>query len=405
MPAFDYSAVDVAGRTVAGVLTAPDEAAAKKALDRRRLMTLSLSRASGASTATTDKTPRLRQKLSSRTLALTTRQLATLITVAPVDEALRTLMLQAERPDVRAVLSGVHAGVVEGQRLSEAMARQGAAFPPLYRATVAAGEASGALGPILERLAEGLERDQQVRGKVITALVYPAVLALVALGVVTALMVFVVPKVVDQFDSMNQTLPLLTRAVIGISDLMRSWGWLILLLLAGGIGGFVAGLRNPAFRLAVDRRVLRLPVVGRLTRDLHGARMARTLSTMIAAGLPVLEGLTITARTVSNRALRASTEMMADAVREGGGLSAAMRRADVFPPILVYMTASGESSGRLEPMMERAADYLEREFSAFIAVMLSFLEPAIIVVMGGVVALIVLSILLPILQINPLAMG
>lgn len=404
MPAFDYSAVDVSGRTVAGVLTAPDEAAAKKALDRRRLMTLSLSRPSGASTPT-DKTPRLRQKLSSRTLALTTRQLATLITVAPVDEALRTLMLQAERPDVRRILSGVHAGVVEGQRLSEAMARQGAAFPPLYRATVAAGEASGALGAILERLAEGLERDQQVRGKVITALVYPAVLALVALGVVTALMVFVVPKVVDQFDSMNQTLPLLTRAVIGVSDLMRHWGWLFLLLLVGGGAGFVAGLRNPGFRLAVDRRVLRLPVVGRLTRDLHGARMARTLSTMIAAGLPVLEGLTITARTVSNRALRASTEMMADAVREGGGLSAAMRRADVFPPILVHMTASGEASGRLEPMMERAADYLEREFSAFTAVMLSFLEPAIIVVMGGVVALIVLSILLPILQINTLAMG
>jgi general secretion pathway protein F len=404
MPAFDYSAVDVSGRTVAGVLTAPDEAAAQKALARRRLMPLSLSRASGAA-ATAERTPRRSRKLSSRTLALTTRQLATLITVAPVDEALRTLMLQAERPDVRAVLSGVHAGVVEGQRLSEAMARQGAAFPPLYRATVAAGEASGALGPILERLAEGLERDQQVRGKVITALVYPAVLALVALGVVTALMVFVVPKVVDQFDSMNQTLPLLTRAVIGVSDLMRNWGWLIALLLAGGIGGFVVGMRNPGFRLAVDRRILRLPVVGRLTRDLHGARMARTLSTMITAGLPVLEGLTITARTVSNRALRAATEMMADAVREGGGLSAAMRRADVFPPILVHMTASGEASGRLEPMMERAADYLEREFSAFTAVMLSFLEPAIIVVMGGVVALIVLSILLPILQINTLAIG
>ncbi len=404
MPAFDYSAVDVSGRTVAGVLTAPDEAAAKTALVRRRLMPLSLSRASGAA-VTTDKGSRRSRKLSSRTLALTTRQLATLITVAPVDEALRTLMLQAERPDVRAVLSGVLAGVVEGQRLSEAMARQGAAFPPLYRATVAAGEASGALGPILERLAEGLERDQQVRGKVITALVYPAVLALVALGVVTALMVFVVPKVVDQFDSMNQTLPLLTRVVIGVSDLMRNWGWLIALLLAGGVGGFIVGMRNPGFRLAVDRRVLRLPVVGRLTRDLHGARMARTLSTMIAAGLPVLEGLTITSRTVSNRALRASTEMMADAVREGGGLSAAMRRADVFPPILVHMTASGEASGRLEPMMERAADYLEREFSAFTAVMLSFLEPAIIVVMGGVVALIVLSILLPILQINTLAMG
>jgi general secretion pathway protein F len=151
--------------------------------------------------------------------------------------------------------------------------------------------------------------------------------------------------------------------------------------------------------------MLKLPIVGRLSRDLHGATMARTLSTMIASGLPVLEGLTITARTVSNRRLRLATETMADAVREGGGLSAAMRRADVFPPILVYMTASGESSGRLEPMLDRAADYLDREFATFTAVMLSLLEPAIIVVMGGVVALIVLSILLPILQINTLAMG
>jgi general secretion pathway protein F len=218
-------------------------------------------------------------------------------------------------------------------------------------------------------------------------------------------MVFVVPKVVDQFDSMNQTLPLLTRLVIGLSDLMRNWGWLVVLILAGLIAAGAAALRNPAIRLQFDRWRLRAPLIGRLTRDLHGAKIARTLSTMIAAGLPVLEGLTITARTVSNRALRQATESMAEAVREGGGLSAAMRRADVFPPILVYMTASGESSGRLEPMLERAADYLEREFAAFTAVMLSLLEPAVIVVMGGVVALIVLSILLPILQINTLAMG
>jgi lysophospholipid acyltransferase (LPLAT)-like uncharacterized protein len=168
---------------------------------------------------------------------------------------------------------------------------------------------------------------------------------------------------------------------------------------------FIGMSCNPAIRLNVDTTLLRLPLIGRLTRDLHGARMARTLSTMIAAGLPVLEGLTITARTVSNRRLRQATETMADAVREGGGLSAAMRRADVFPPILVTMTASGEAGGRLEPMLERAADYLEREFSTFTAVMLSLIEPAIIVVMGGVVAVIILSILLPILQINTLAMG
>jgi len=405
MAAFDYVAVDAAGRTVSGAVTASDEAAARGWLTKRRLMPLELTPARIAARAERTNGSGRGDRLNAKTLALTTRQLATLISVSPIEEALRTLALQADRPVVRRVLEGVHAGVMEGRRLSDAMALQGQAFPPLYRAMVSAGEQSGALQPILERLADGLERDQQVRGKVITAVVYPSVLAVVALGVIAILMTFVVPKVVDQFESMNQTLPLLTRLVIGVSDLMRNWGWLFLLLLAGLTVAGVVARRRPEIRLRIDQAMLRLPVIGRLTRDLHGARMARTLSTMIAAGLPVLEGLTITARTVSNMALRQATESMGEAVREGGGLSAAMRRADVFPPLLVYMTASGESSGRLEPMLERAADYLEREFATFTAVMLSLLEPAIIVVMGGVVAMIVLSILLPILQINTLAMG
>ncbi|HEY0926096.1 type II secretion system inner membrane protein GspF [Brevundimonas sp.] len=404
MASFDYVAVDAGGRTVSGAVTAADEVAARALLGKRRLIPLEILPArTGAARAASPSAKGA--KLDARTLALTTRQLATLVSVSPLEEALRTIALQADRPAVRRVLEGVHAGVLEGRRLSDAMGLQGQAFPPLYRAMVSAGEASGALQPILERLADGLERDQQVRGKVITALVYPAVLAVVALGVIVALMAFVVPKVVDQFESMNQTLPLLTRVVIGVSNGMRDWGWLmILLLVLVGLLGAVA-LRNPAIRLRADTLLLKLPLVGRLARDLHGAKMARTLATMLTSGLPVLEGLTITARTVSNRRLRQATETMAEAVREGGGLSAAMRRADVFPPILVYMTASGESSGRLESMMERAADYLEREFSTFTAVMLSLLEPAIIVVMGGVVAVIVLSILLPILQINTLAMG
>ena len=403
MPAFDYVAVDGAGRTVAGAVEAADETAARGQLGRRRLAPLQVTPA--RMTARAHRPKSKAGKLTPKALALTTRQLATLVSVSPIEEALRTLALQADRPVVRRVLEGVHSGVLEGRPLADAMGQQGRAFPPLYRAMVSAGERSGTLQPILERLADDMERDQQVRGKVVTAMVYPAVLAVVALGVVAALMVFVVPKVVDQFDSMNQTLPLLTRMVIGLSELMRHWGWLIVLVLAGLTAAGAAALRDVTIRMRFDRWRLRAPLIGRLTRDLHGAKMARTLSTMIAAGLPVLEGLTITARTVSNRRLRQATETMAEAVREGGGLSAAMRRADVFPPILVYMTASGESSGRLEPMLERAADYLEREFATFTAVMLSLLEPAVIVVMGGVVALIVLSILLPILQINTLAMG
>lgn len=317
MAAFDYIAADAAGRTVRGSLSAVDEAAARKALAKRQLAPLQLSpgRAGAVAASTSGRVGRL----SPKALALTTRQLATLISVSPLEEALRNLMLQADRPNVRRVLEGVHAGVIEGRRLSDAMGQQGAAFPPLYRAMTAAGEQSGALQPILERLADGLERDEVVRGKVLTALVYPCVLAVVALGVVVAMMTYIVPKVVDQFDSMGQTLPLLTRLVIGLSDLMRDWGWLMALVIAAVVAAGLIARRREAVRLKLDAWVLRLPLVGRLTRDLHGARMARTLSTMIAAGLPVLEGLTITARTVSNRALRRATEQMAEAVREGGG--------------------------------------------------------------------------------------
>ena len=403
MPRFDYVAVDGAGRTVTGSVEARDLALARDQLGRKQLMPLEVQPGRGLSRTDTAKTPARGTRLDARALALATRQLATLIAVVPVEEAVRTLALQAEKPKVRRCLEAVHKGVVEGRRLSEAMGEQGRAFPPLYRAMIAAGESSGALQPILERLADGLEREQEVRGKVITALVYPAALAVVALAVITALMTFVVPKVVDQFTSMNQQLPLLTRIIIGISHAMRDWGWVAALALvcAGALAGLA--LRRPALRLKADTALLRLPVIGRLIRDLHAARMARTLSTMIASGLPVLEGLNLTARTVSNTRLAAATRTMAEVVREGGSLSGAMRRADVFPPLLVHMTASGEGSGRLEPLLDRAADYMDREFATFTAVMLSLLEPGIIIVMGGVVALIVLSILLPILQINTLA--
>lgn len=403
MAAFDYVAVDGGGRTKSGTVAAADERSARDALTKRALVPLRLTPAIAAPKA--DAAPRRlgRDKLGGTQLALITRQLATLIQVAPLEEALRTLALQADKPAVRRVLLATHAAVLEGWRLSDAMARQGEAWPPLYRAMVAAGEGSGSLPAILERLADLLERDRQVQTKVTTALVYPAALAGTAVVVVIALMTFVVPKVVEQFQSMNQALPLLTRMVIGVSDLFRLWGWLILLVLAAGGLAFARAMRDEAFRKRVDARVLSLPLIGRMLRDVHAARLARTLSTMIASGLPVMEGLQLTARTVQNRVLRAATEDMAAAIREGGSLSGAMRRTEVFPPILVYMTASGENAGRLDQLLARAGDYLEREFNAVTAVALSLLEPVIIVVMGALVALIVLSILLPILQINSLA--
>ncbi|MGQ3017565.1 type II secretion system inner membrane protein GspF [Phenylobacterium sp.] len=401
MASFDYVALDLAGRTRTGHLTAADEAAARATLERRRLAAIRLS----PGKAKAGSAGLFGGRLDARSLALVTRQLATLVAVAPLEEALRTIAVQAEKPAVRNALMGVHGGVLEGYRLSDAMARQGRAFPPLYRAMVAAGEGSGALPSILERLADLLERDQQAQSKVTAALVYPAVLAATALLVVLALMTFVVPKVVDQFESMGQTLPLLTRLVIGTSDAIRSYGLVMLLVLA--VAGFVAGraLQRPDIRMKADALMLRLPILGRLTRDLHAARLARTLSTMIASGLPILEGLQITAPTIHNHVLRQATVDMAEMIREGGALSSAMRKVAVFPPLLVYMTASGENSGRVELMLGRAAEYMEREFATFTAVALSLLEPAIIILMGGLVAVIVLSILLPILQINTLAMG
>lgn len=402
MSTFEYTALDSGGRTCQGVISAATERLVREELQGRRLVPVRIVPAvEGISGRIRSRLkPR---KLSVRHLSLITRQLATLVATAPLEEALRTIALQTDNPHLRRVLTATHESVLEGFRLSGAMARQDAAFPPLYRAMVAAGESSGALPTILERLADLLERDEQARSRLKIALVYPAALTITALTVIAALVVFVVPKVVDQFDSMGQRLPLLTRAIIFVSDAARDWGWLFLLLLAAGMIGLAQALRRPDMRLRFDAALLRLPVAGKLIRNVNAARLARTLSTMIASGVPVLEGLLLTVPTVSNRALRQATLLMATTIREGGSLSGAMRRADIFPPILIYMTASGESSGRMDDMLGRAAEYLEREFQTFVALALSLLEPIIIVVMGAVVTMIVLAILLPILQINTLA--
>lgn len=400
MPAFDYVAVDAEGRNRRGSIDAPGTREAGALLRERGLVATRLEPSRAV-----DRGAGLLDRFGRRDLALFTRQLSTLAASMPLEEALRTIGSQSDRRGVRRTVLAVHALLLEGFRLSEAMARQGKAFPPLYRAMVAAGERSGGLPQILERLSGLLEAEQETRGKLLAMLAYPAALAITAAAVVVALMTFVVPKVVEQFESMGRTLPLLTRAVIGLSELLVHWGLPLLVVMALALMGARLLLARPDWRLRADAAALRLPVLGRLLRDLHAARMARTLAIMVGGGLPLLDGLQATAQTVRNRALREATERMATAIREGGSLSGAMRRTAVFPPTLVYMTASGESSGRLEPMLDRAADYLEREFATFTGMLMSLLEPAIIVVLGGVVAVIVLAILLPILQFNSLALA
>lgn len=405
MPDFDYLAIDTRGAETRGHVAAASIDAARAALDRRRLYVVRIE--PGAAPAARGRPlfglELARRKMSGKQLTLFTRQLATLSRVSPLEESLRTITRQTEQEHVRTIVAAVHAAVVEGRRLADAMAREPRSFPPLYRAMVAAGESSGTLPTILERLSVLLERQAEIRGKLLTAMAYPTILAVVAMGVVIALMAFVVPQVVEQFDTVGQELPLLTRLVIALSALITGWWWLILLLVGLAAMAGWAALRQPPVRLAFDTWLLRVPLLGRLLRDLHAARMARTLSTMVASRLPLLEGLNLTAGTIHNRRLKAASDEITDAIRGGGSLSSAMRRTAVFPPLLVYLAASGEAAGRLDEMLERAADYLEREFDRFTATAMSLLEPAIIVVMGAVVATIVLSILLPILQLNTLA--
>lgn len=404
MARFAYLAVDPRGRERRGSLDAAAEGEARLALAARQWHVVHLHpTAPEAGTGPRRLAVLFARRLSRRQLALFTRQLAALITVCPIEEALRTIARQTARPAARAILQRVHAGVVEGLPLADALRAEEASFPPVYRAMIAAGENSGSLPAIAGRIADLLEQQARVRGRVLAAVAYPVVLALVALAVVAALMIWVVPRVVEQFDQSGRELPLLTRAVIALSRFLADWWWVLALMAAAIALVLARALRHPALRLRADALVLRLPLAGRLVRDLHAAGLARTLATMVEARLPLVDGLRLAARTVGNRVQAARLETITGQVRAGAALSSALREAGSFPPLLVTLAASGESAGQLGPMLERAADYLDREFEAFSSTALALLEPAIIIVMGALVALIILSILLPILQLQTLS--
>ncbi|MEW4468266.1 type II secretion system inner membrane protein GspF [Parasphingorhabdus sp. JC815] len=402
MPDFSYTAIDPKGQEKTGRLSADSNEAARAKLAERNFYVVKVEPARGEEGKPSGSLfgPR---KLGSKELTLFTRQLSSLVQVSPLEEALRTIGSQNEKAHVRDRISTVHSGVMEGQRLAEAMRREPGSFPPLYRAMIAAGESSGTLPDITERLAHLLERQAEIRGKLVSALAYPIVLALVAILVVALLMIVVVPKVVEQFDNVNQQLPFVTRLVIGISDFLANWWWAILAAIVVIMVIGWRALKEPKIRFRFDSLLLRLPFFGRLLRDLNAARLARTLSTMVASRLPILEGLRLTTGTISNSVLRKASEDMVEAIRGGDSLSKALKYSGVFPPMLVYLTASGEASGQLDDMLARAADYLEREFDNFTSTALSLLEPLIIVVLGGVVAIVILAILLPILQLQNLA--
>ncbi|MFP4154696.1 MAG: type II secretion system inner membrane protein GspF [Halothiobacillaceae bacterium] len=401
MAAFEYSALDARGRTRKGLVESDGPRQARAQLREQGLTPLSLEPVrSGDAPAAGGFTARL-QSLGPTDLALLTRQLATLVGAGlPVEEALSALIRQSERARVRRIVTGVRAKVLEGQTLANGLAGYPRAFPELYRATVAAGEESGHLDAVLDRLADYTESRQALGQKIQLALFYPALLTLMAIAVVIGLLVYVVPQVVQVFVDMDQALPPLTSGLIAVSDFFRAhWLAMILALVAAGVTARLA-LRRPMLQLRWHRAQLGLPLVGRLGRGFNAARFARTLSILSAAGVPMLKALQISGEVVSNRAMRRAIAEATERVREGSSLSRALEASRLFPPMTVQLIASGEQSGQLENMLRRAADQQERELETFINALLGLFEPVLILVMGGIVLVIVMAILMPIFELN-----
>ena len=401
MAAFEYIALDEAGRTRQGVLNGDS---ARQVRSRLRTLGLYPVEVHGVrEQAVTPAGLNPSRRISAAALALLTRQLATLLRAGmPLDESLRALGAQTAARRLQAILADVRARITEGASLDEAMSVYPGVFPEFYRSMVAAGEAGGRLEEALERLADYTETRRALRQSLSTALIYPAILTLVSLLVVAVLLIYVVPEVVRVFQQTGQSLPWLTTALIASSQALRDFGWLLCLgaALALLLGRFL--LSRTVIRARVDRMLLDMPFLGRITRTLHAARLTRSLAILTKSGVPLLEALEISGRMIINIPLRAAVEDAAVRVREGGRLHKALDDCGWFPPLLVQMLASGEESGELDDMLARAASYEENELQTVLTAAAALFEPLIILVMGAVVLVIVLAILLPIFEMNQL---
>ncbi|MEM9838285.1 MAG: type II secretion system inner membrane protein GspF [Pseudomonadota bacterium] len=404
MTAFRYEAVDAAGKKRRGTVEADTIRRARREVTASGLTLLSIGESVEKPLLTLSRGKPAPKRSD---VIAATRQLATLVDAAmPVEEALAAVAAQMEGARVSDTLTSVRGRVIEGWRLSRALGEHPRAFSNLYRGIVASGETSGDLGTVLTRLADMQERNQQMAQKAQQALIYPAAIFVVAIGVVWGLMTFVVPRMVEQFTRMEgMQLPLPTRIVIGVSDFVSNWGWLVALLIVGAAVGLWQARRQEKSRLMIDKFSLRIPILGSLMRELDAARFARTLSTLFAAGAPLLEALDGAKKTLTNSYIQEEIAGATTAVREGASLAAAIKRAAVFPPILASMVAAGERSGTLAEMLGRTAAQMEASFETATTTALRLLEPAVIILLGLIVMLIVLSIMLPILQINNMALS
>jgi len=399
MPAYRYEALDAAGKSSTGLLEGDNAKAVRTQLRSKGLVPLDVAPVSAAAGPAAQRFTR--RVFSSTTLAVWTRQLAGLVASGlPLERALTSLAEEAEETRQRELVAHLRAEVNAGSSFARALGSAPREFDDVFRAVVAAGEASGALGLVLEKLADDLEERQMLRGKLIGAMLYPAIVSCIAILIVIFLLTYVVPEVANVFTKSKHALPLLTTLMLGLSAFVRQWGWALALGVAGGVTAFVLMRRGEAFRERTDALLLRLPLVGRLARGYNAARFGGTLAMLAGAGVPILKALQAAAETLSNRAMRADALEALVQVREGAPLAAALASKKRFPGLLPMFARLGEQTGTLPRMLQRAAVQLSVEVQRRAMALATVLEPLLIVAMGGVVMLIVLAVLLPIIQLN-----
>lgn len=405
MPAFAYRAADRAGAQKKGVIEAASPAAARAMLREQALLPIAVEAAGEKRAAIGSITlPNFRRPgLSARNLSTVTRQIATLVgSDIPVEEALRLVAASSEQTATSSILLDVRGAILDGRSFATALGTHPKAFPEFFRASVAAGEASGQLPDVLNHLAEHVETRQANSQKLSLALLYPGLLATVSVGMIVLLMVYVVPDIVRVFVSRGAELPFLTRALIAISYFLVNFGLWLLLAVALGAFAFGRWSRTPGNRLRLHRFFNERRPFRRFSRQYNAARFAGSLATLVGSSVPLVEALHAAAAVTPNHWVRQKALGVATRVREGVSLRAAMQESGVFPPMLIAIVASGESSGKLAPALDRASGELERELDALVATLVALVEPLVLLVMGGMVLLMVLAILLPIINLNNL---
>ena len=400
MPAYKFEALDAAGKSQGGLLEADNAKAARSQLRARALVPLSVAPVSAA--AEQGSSHRFTRRVFGATgLAVWTRQLAGLVgSGLQLERALTALADESEDPRQRELVSHLKAEVNAGSPFARALATAPREFDDVYRAVVAAGEQSGALGTVLERLADDLEARQELRAKLIGAMLYPAIVSLVAILIVVVLMTYVVPQIAGVFTSSKRALPTLTIVMLAISAFIRSWGWAVLVLVVGGGVALALARRNEAFRIRSDAAYLRLPLFGRLARSYNAARFGGTLAMLAGAGVPILKALQAAAETLANRAMRADALDALVQVREGAPLASALAAKKRFPGLLAMFARLGEQTGQLPVMLGRASAQMSAEVQRRALAVATILEPLLIVAMGVIVILIMLAVMLPIMQLN-----